>query len=540
MRYVYERADKVLVLDSSLRTVDSLAAPEELLLRIMVAPWTTRLWTYHEGALASKIYFQLKDCAVVGNEIEGRYISEGGEAAGMIKIQDLSGSGSNEEYERSLVRAMALDENGQEFLDLQREAEKTMSLSVSETGADDVEVGTSENGVDSMSEVASGESSGDEKDLNVSLDSEDLRKIEAATEASVARAQAVYAEIARLRSETAQLREQTMQKKAEARGWVLKSERLKLNSLGRMSHRQTPPAGLHLDVSKTWLEDMPKSVDRKLADTIKMVNSNSVIPRYWLRAFDPIHSEGSLAYANLRTAFKRLSLNMCTNPVPEFEQIREVIAAVGWRTTSRRSDEAVCLAILLGMDVGKVIEARGEDRMKILAGMWQGVPSELVFCGLKRISGGGLGWMPQSVLGVGLASTGSRLTGKRSQEGVCIKTEGIMFDLTSQIHEDQSLAFRMNETWYMVWAVAEGEDRSWNDVESGPIAVLYEEDIKKRPFSRSVRGVVARIVEVEEERNKIFLIHILAVRISLVDKLDNLALVHHPRIITTDQECCIG
>jgi len=53
MRYVYEMADKVLVLDSSLRTVDSSVAPEELLLRILVAPWSTRLWTYHEGALVS-------------------------------------------------------------------------------------------------------------------------------------------------------------------------------------------------------------------------------------------------------------------------------------------------------------------------------------------------------------------------------------------------------------------------------------------------------------------------------------------------------
>ena len=540
MRNVYERADKVLVLDSSLRTVNSLAAPEELLLRIMVAPWSTRLWTYNEGALASKINFQLKDCAVAGDRIEGRYLSEGGEAASIVKIQELSELGSNGEYERSLVRAMALDENGQEFLDLQREAEKPMSLSVSETGADDVEIGTSENGVNSMSEVASEQSSEDEKDLDVSFDSEDLRRIEAATEASIARTQAVYAEIARLRSETAKILEQTMQKKAEAREWVLKSERLKLNSLGRMSYKQTPPAGLNLDVSKTWLEDTPNSADRHLADTIKMIFSNNVVPRYWLRGFDPIRFEGSFAYSNLRTAFKRLSLNMYTNPVPECEQIREVIAAVRWRTTSWRSDEAVCLGMLLGMDLGKVIEARGEDRMKILASMWQEVPSELVFCGLRRIPGGGFGWMPKSVLGVGLASTGSRRTVKRCQEGVCIKTEGFMFDLTSKVHEDQSLAFRMNETWYMVWAATEDEARSWKDVENGPTAVLFEEDIKEKHFNRSVRGVVAKVVKVEEGHNKIFLNHVLAVRISLADKLNNLVLVHQPRIIIKDQECCIG
>ena len=46
-RQVYESVEKVLVLDSSLRTLDSAMAHEDLLLRLHVAPWSTRWWMPH-------------------------------------------------------------------------------------------------------------------------------------------------------------------------------------------------------------------------------------------------------------------------------------------------------------------------------------------------------------------------------------------------------------------------------------------------------------------------------------------------------------
>ena|ERR1700733_6544703 len=95
---------------------------------------------------------------------------------------------------------------------------------------------------------------------------------------------------------------------------------------------------------------------------------------------------------------------MFTDPVPKSEQIREAISALCSRTTNWLSDEAVCLTIILGMDVGKVQEAQGQNRMKTLTSMWREVPSELVLCGLKRMQGDGFGWMPQSFLGAGRGS----------------------------------------------------------------------------------------------------------------------------------------
>ncbi len=315
-----------------------------------------------------------------------------------------------------------------------------------------------------------------------------------------------------------------------------------MNSLGGVAHRQIPPAEFHLDMPKRWLEDTPQLCDKNLTDEIKRITSNYITPRYWLRGFDPIHFEGLVAYRKLRTAFKRLSLNMYTDPVPKCNQIREVVSAIRWRTTSWVSDEAVCFAILLDMDVEKVQEGQGQDRIKILASMWQDEPSELAFCPLKRVEANGFKWVPQSFLGTGLGSTASRGPGTmdayRSERGIHLKIAGITFALTSPIPKGQSLAFRMDESWYEIRPNFEASERGWDDIETGAIAILYAEDVRQRPFQRSITGAVAKVVE--EARDTIYLSHVFAVKITLVDQLDDLILVHDPWIAARDQEWCIG
>ncbi|KAI9685737.1 MAG: hypothetical protein M1822_004297 [Bathelium mastoideum] len=63
MSHTYKMARPVLVLDSTLRKValyddaGKQASPELLLLRILTSPWSQRVWTYQEGALAQKLVF---------------------------------------------------------------------------------------------------------------------------------------------------------------------------------------------------------------------------------------------------------------------------------------------------------------------------------------------------------------------------------------------------------------------------------------------------------------------------------------------------
>jgi len=59
MKATYERASAVLVLDLSLliRTTDTLS-DAEILSRILCSRWTSRLWTFQEGALAQRLFIQ--------------------------------------------------------------------------------------------------------------------------------------------------------------------------------------------------------------------------------------------------------------------------------------------------------------------------------------------------------------------------------------------------------------------------------------------------------------------------------------------------
>ncbi|KIW89982.1 uncharacterized protein Z519_09412 [Cladophialophora bantiana CBS 173.52] len=62
---IFVKAGGVLVLDSYLQASDSLSiSPIEILARISISGWTTRLWTFSEGRLARRVWFQFRGRAV--------------------------------------------------------------------------------------------------------------------------------------------------------------------------------------------------------------------------------------------------------------------------------------------------------------------------------------------------------------------------------------------------------------------------------------------------------------------------------------------
>lgn len=71
LRKTYRQADKVLVVDAYLETIDSstLFVPE-IALYVICSTWLTRLWTLQEGALAQSLYFQFADRIVDLAQIE--------------------------------------------------------------------------------------------------------------------------------------------------------------------------------------------------------------------------------------------------------------------------------------------------------------------------------------------------------------------------------------------------------------------------------------------------------------------------------------
>jgi hypothetical protein len=63
MRKIYQSASSVLVLDSRVQQLSLSSGIAERAMRIYLCNWTHRLWTFQEGMLARKLYFQFSDHA---------------------------------------------------------------------------------------------------------------------------------------------------------------------------------------------------------------------------------------------------------------------------------------------------------------------------------------------------------------------------------------------------------------------------------------------------------------------------------------------
>lgn len=69
MRFTYKQADKVLVLDNTLSSLEKGASAVEMFARVMSSSWIRRLWTFQEAALAKSLHYQLSDMAMTSREM---------------------------------------------------------------------------------------------------------------------------------------------------------------------------------------------------------------------------------------------------------------------------------------------------------------------------------------------------------------------------------------------------------------------------------------------------------------------------------------
>ncbi|GFF32135.1 hypothetical protein IFM46972_03445 [Aspergillus udagawae] len=73
MAKIYQKAESVLVIDNTLTNVSTQTSIEEIMSRIEVSGWMGRLWTLSEGVAASKLYFKLRQHAVVVEHLQYDY-----------------------------------------------------------------------------------------------------------------------------------------------------------------------------------------------------------------------------------------------------------------------------------------------------------------------------------------------------------------------------------------------------------------------------------------------------------------------------------
>jgi hypothetical protein len=75
MRYIYQEAAAVLVLDSWMCQIESKRPLPDRCLRVYQSNWQRRLWTFQEGCLAKHLYFQFSDKAQHHRELTAERIA---------------------------------------------------------------------------------------------------------------------------------------------------------------------------------------------------------------------------------------------------------------------------------------------------------------------------------------------------------------------------------------------------------------------------------------------------------------------------------
>lgn len=71
---------------------------------------------------------------------------------------------------------------------------------------------------------------------------------------------------------------------------------------------------------------------------------------------------------------------------------------VAWRSTSKQTDQTICVASLLGLDLKRLLETPEDLRMKKLLSMQATFPPSMIFARCPRIQEFGFSWAPSSFL----------------------------------------------------------------------------------------------------------------------------------------------
>ncbi|XDG01327.1 hypothetical protein ABKA04_000942 [Annulohypoxylon sp. FPYF3050] len=120
------------------------------------------------------------------------------------------------------------------------------------------------------------------------------------------------------------------------------------------------------------------------------------------------------------------------------ERLSAIANELGHRRTSVATDEALCLAVLLDLDAGKIFEIDPDLRMQEIWKALQFVPRKLAFTHLETFETHGLRWAPKTFLQsssnmardgtpMGEIWTSSDEIVERTTDGICIQEIGIRF-----------------------------------------------------------------------------------------------------------------
>ncbi|KAK5098166.1 hypothetical protein LTR70_006366 [Exophiala xenobiotica] len=117
-----------------------------------------------------------------------------------------------------------------------------------------------------------------------------------------------------------------------------------------------------------------------------------------IKNLDPLMSQN----CHILEMMEKQRITSITGTADQIDAVKLAHAAlhVRWRRTSRRTDETICLAGVMGRRVDDLVALdTNTERMRRLMTTMSGVPSDILFVRLPRIQEDGYRWIPKTFLG---------------------------------------------------------------------------------------------------------------------------------------------
>jgi hypothetical protein len=168
------------------------------------------------------------------------------------------------------------------------------------------------------------------------------------------------------------------------------------------------------------------------------------------------HSIGLEASAFYRAVIPAEERLLKKPDLPRGASIGSVWESLQWRMTSWLSDEPICLAIALAIDLPLVLDTAEDQRMKKIFSLLNGWPPYLIFAEYERMSETGWKWAPRTLM-----RPNSMLTSKLHhmnkttcwhKEGLIVEFPGFVADLghlRNMNIADQNPRINLNRTFYL-------------------------------------------------------------------------------------------
>lgn len=108
----------------------------------------------------------------------------------------------------------------------------------------------------------------------------------------------------------------------------------------------------------------------------------------------------------------------------ELRRIYFVFQALKSRSTSHVEDEPICLATLLDLDLGELLKAPDEHRMKKLWSMCHQLPAAILFLPGKKLTEESFGWAPASCMDCVNIGVPMSVPATVTPQGLCVTLNG--------------------------------------------------------------------------------------------------------------------